>query len=124
MRFLRLILIPLLFASNIANAQINCLVGSADSDELHKDFVEKGIKYRFIIEEERDIITMKITSHTCYIYATSKDGGYSGDITIPASTSKGKVTGIDASAFAGSTKLTSVTIANGIKTIGHGAFNN
>ena len=124
MKYVKLLFLLLTLASNIANAQIDCAIGNHNDTKGHEEFIENGIKYRIDVHEEKDIITMETISHTCAIYVTRKDGGYSGDITIPATTSKGKVKGIGGTAFSGSTELTSVIVSDGIEEIGLNAFSN
>src|SRR5574344_1124743 len=79
------------------------------------NFVENGISYGY-------------DEATSTAFVTSKDNNesYSGSVVIPSTVAyNGKtvnVTSIGEGAFLGSAELTSVTIGNGVKTIGSMAF--
>lgn len=93
-------------------ALLTCMV-SAQADGFEVD----GISYN-VTSEPWD-------ENPGEVYVTSKKGGYSGDITIPGTVTPSKtykVMGIEWQAFKDCTKLTSVTIKDGMTDIGGEAF--
>ncbi len=93
-------------------ALLTCMV-SAQADGFEVD----GISYN-VMSEPWD-------ENPGEVYVTSKKGGYSGDITIPGTVTPSKtykVMGIEWQAFKDCTKLTSVTIKDGMTDIGGEAF--
>ena len=110
------------FYNEIPNLTSISIESEVDFSEGYLYFTQNGIRYRVLNK-----YSVEVSSNGYYENGLRWVSRYLGEIVIPSSVTAGNtfvVVGIEEGAFWGSNEMSSVTIPDGVTSIGRSAFNN